>query len=157
MFCDLYMYKNNLEVLFLNFCKWIKKLILTLFVHWNVCKYSDLILIPNYPALLLFNVLVNTTPRSPRPQPDKDQSSSALTSCCWSHGCSPVFSHSSQSSISPLLLPYAIIKPEQHLEEPLSSSAIHLNSPQSCNPDWRPHFYLEASGKQVSIASFYVS
>ena len=44
MFCDLYMRRNNLEVLFLNFCKWINNLILTLLVHWSVWKYSDLII-----------------------------------------------------------------------------------------------------------------
>ena len=43
MFCDLYMCRNKLEDLFLNFCKWINKLILTLLVHCNVWKYSDLI------------------------------------------------------------------------------------------------------------------
>ena len=51
MFCDLYMCRNNLDVLFLNFCKWINKLILTLLVHWNVWKYSDLILaLPQSPG-----------------------------------------------------------------------------------------------------------
>ena len=38
------MCRNNLKVSFLNFCKWINKLSLTLFVHWNVGKYSDFIL-----------------------------------------------------------------------------------------------------------------
>ena len=47
MFCDLYMFRNNLEVLFLYFCKWINKLSLTLFVPCNVGKYSDLILRPH--------------------------------------------------------------------------------------------------------------
>ena len=42
MFCYLYMYRNNLEVSFLNFCT--NKFILTLLVHWNVWKYSDLII-----------------------------------------------------------------------------------------------------------------
>ena len=45
MFSDLYMYRNNLKVLFLNFCKGINKLSVTLFMHWNVRKYSDLIIL----------------------------------------------------------------------------------------------------------------
>ena len=39
------MCRNNLKVFFLNFCKGFKKLSLTLFVHWNVGKNSDHILI----------------------------------------------------------------------------------------------------------------
>ena len=43
MFCDLYMCRNNLKLSLLNFCKGINKLSLTLFVLWNVGKYSYLI------------------------------------------------------------------------------------------------------------------
>ena len=53
MFCDLYMCRNNLKVSFLNFFKGINNLSLTLFVHWNVGKYSDLIVShQNTPGLL---------------------------------------------------------------------------------------------------------
>ena len=46
MLCDPYMCINNLKVSFVNFRKGINKLSLTLLVHWNVGKYSDLILTP---------------------------------------------------------------------------------------------------------------
>ena len=57
IFCDLYMCRNNLEVLFLNFCKWINKLILTLLVHWNGWKYSDLIVF----IYLVYNFKLSST------------------------------------------------------------------------------------------------
>ena len=41
--CHLYICRNNLNVLFCNFCKGINKLTLSLLVHCNVGKYSDLI------------------------------------------------------------------------------------------------------------------
>ena len=43
MFCDLYMCRNNLDILF-NYWKGINNLTLTLLVPWNVGKYSDHIL-----------------------------------------------------------------------------------------------------------------
>ena len=59
MFCDLYVCRHNLEVFFFNFCKGINKLILTLLVHWNVLKYSDLILTRRLHKTLIYIFFLN--------------------------------------------------------------------------------------------------